>query len=216
MAASDIGSGTADGLVAFCDYLIDKNLAPASAINPWKSAAKQVFSRVEHSDDLRSIDVQNLDVEEYLSRFYIASRGDYKPESLNAYASRFRKAIEAYRGYLADPAGWKPRLRHSPRRTLGNKLAAATSDPAAPNPPASGINLEAFRPPQTPAQHPAMTSLIDYPFPLKSGQLAHLHLPSPLDKDDADRLTQFLRSLVFERQAQLSSGALDEGQVNPE
>jgi hypothetical protein len=37
---------------------------------------------------------------------------------------------------------------------------------------------------------------------LRSGQIAHLHLPSPLEKDDADRLTQFVRALIFERQAQ--------------
>jgi hypothetical protein len=40
--------------------------------------------------------------------------------------------------------------------------------------------------------------------------MAHLHLPSPLEKDDADRLTQFLRALVFERQAQLPAGEAGE------
>jgi hypothetical protein len=72
------------------------------------------------------------------------------------------------------------------------------SAPAAPSPPVGG--------PAT----PALPGLTDYPFPLKSGQMAHLHLPSPLHKEDADRLTQFLRALVFEQPQQLSPGEADD------
>lgn len=203
MAAADvIGSGSAGGLLAFCDYLVNRNLAPASAINPWKSAAKNVFSRVEKTDDFAALDVQDLDVEEYLQRFFIAGRGEYKPDSLNAYANRFTKAVAAYRGYLKDPAGWRPLLRSSPRRAADspNSRRVPESAPAGPAVP------DAAAGPVAPVAPPA-EGLIDYPFPLRSGQLAHLHLPSPLDKDDADRLTQFLRSLVFERPAQISSGS---------
>ena len=177
MAASDlIGSGTAAGLLAFCDYLTDCGMAPCSAVNPWKSAARQVFTRVEGTEDLDGVDVQALDVHEYLERFVSASRGEYKPDSLAAYKNRFGKAVEAYRGYLADPVTWRPRLRASSRRAADTNANGRT--PAAPTTP----------------------GLTDYPFPLRSGQMAHLHLPSPLDPDDADRLTQFLRALVFERQ----------------
>jgi hypothetical protein len=215
MAASDvIGSGTATGLLAFCDYLMERGIAPASAVNPWKSAAKNVFTRVEGTDDFGGVDVGALDVDEYMTRFVNKSRGEYKPDSLNAYSNRFRKAVEAYRGYLADPMGWRPKLRASSSRrssesaasgrtTANNDGGGATnamvrSAPAAPPDPAA---------PTTPVT--PMPGLIDYPFPTRSGEIAHLHLPSPLDKDDADRLTQFVRALVFERQAQLPSGDPD-------
>lgn len=195
MAASDvIGSGTAGGLLAFCDYLVDRHLASPSAVNPWKSAAKQVFTRLE-GDDFEAVDVQSLDVDEYMQRFTIASRGSYKPESLAAYDKRFRRAVEAYRGYLADPMSWRPKLRSSPRRTAepNGSAGAPRAVPAAIN---SAANTPAIPTP----------GLTDYPFPLRSGQMAHLHLPSPLDKDDADRLTQFLRALVFDPQQQLPPG----------
>ena len=46
-------------------------------------------------------------------------------------------------------------------------------------------------------------SLIDYPFPLRSGAVAHLRLPLKLEKADADRLGAFLRTLVFEPQLEI-------------
>lgn len=209
MAASDlIGSGTAGGLMAFCDYLVDRHLAPGSAVNPWKSAAKQVFTRLE-GDNFENVDVQSLDVDEYMNRFMIASRGSYKPESVAAYDSRFRKAVEAYRGYLADPMGWRPKLRASSRRSSDsgtNGRTGADSSVSAPAEPSSALAPSAA----VSTAAPLMPGLTDYPFPLRSGQMAHLHLPSPLDKEDAERLTQFLRALVFERQQQLPAGDVEE------
>jgi hypothetical protein len=54
------------------------------------------------------------------------------------------------------------------------------------------------------------SSLIAYPFPLKSGQMAQLNLPTQLDREDADRLTHFIRALVLEQPAQLDPGALED------
>jgi hypothetical protein len=177
---------------------MERGIAPSSAVNPWKSAAKQVFARVEDTDDFGSVDVQALDVDEYMTRFVNKSRGEYKPDSLTAYGNRFRKGVEAYRGYLADPMGWRPKLRSSSARhssegaANGRRAGSGTAAPAPPIP----ATIPGTPPP----------NLINYPFPLRSGQMAHLHLPSPLEKEDAERLTQFLRALVFERPAQLPPG----------
>src|SRR4051812_6308908 len=203
MAASDlVGSGTASGLIAFCDYLVARKLAPPSAVNPWKSAAKNVFTHVEENENWGDMDVQSLDVEDYLNRFVIASRGDYNPNSVNAYQSRFRKAIEAYRGYLADSAGWRPNLRSSPRRTANAGPNGRTTAP--PN----ALAVTTPPEPATTASAPAAPApgLTRSPFPMRSGQMAFLDLPSPIDKDDAARLTQFIRALVFERPQQLPPG----------
>lgn len=208
LAASDvIGSGTADGLLAFCDYLVDRGIAPGSAISPWKSAAKQVFTRVEGTEDFGSVDIKTLDVDEYMDRFINKSRGEYKPDSLNAYGNRFRKAVEGYRGYLADPMGWRPKLRASVRRSPesgSNGRTDANRDTGTRNAGPSGATgtgaPDTVPPP----------SLITYPFPLKSGQLAQLQLPPQLHREDAERLTQFVRALVFEQPRQLSSGEPDE------
>jgi hypothetical protein len=66
MSESSIPAGTANGLIEFCDFLIEKGYATPSAVNPWKSAAKQVFSLVEgEGKDYGSINVLTLDFEDY-------------------------------------------------------------------------------------------------------------------------------------------------------
>ena len=42
------------------------------------------------------------------------------------------------------------------------------------------------------------STLLDYPFPLSTGDLAHLRLPRGLTARDADRIGAFVKTLVFE------------------
>lgn len=195
-AAPDIASGNVGGLLAFMDFMVVKGYGSAAAINPWKSAARQVFSVVE-GDGFESADARNFDIDEYFGRFENRSIGKYSTESLRAYRGRFRKAVEAYRAYLTDP-NWKPSMRRTARspRDSSSKKKTMTRKAARPTPqPVS----------EAPAAPPA-SSLMTYPFPLKSGQMAQLHLPTQLERDDAERLTDFIRALVFEQPRQLKGG----------
>jgi hypothetical protein len=111
MATSDaIGSGTAAGLLAFCDDLLERDHASCGVVHPWKYAVGQVLSRVE-GEDFEAIDVRSLDVDECMRRFASAPRDPQEPDRLYAYHDRFPHAVEAYRGYLADPNGWRPYLK---------------------------------------------------------------------------------------------------------
>ena len=200
MATTDLGSGTAQACLDFQDFMIRKGYGTTGSIQPWKSAAKQVFTAVE-GEDFAQLDIRTLDIDEYLTRFENRSMGKYSADSLAAYRSRFRKAVESYRSYLADP-NWKPKQRASPRRANGDSGDAKKARPS----------REAVR--ETTSEHgsypPTQASMITYPFPLKSGQMAQLQLPTQLDKDDVERMTHFLRALVFEQPRQLPRGTDDE------
>lgn len=197
MASPDIATGNAAGLMAFMDFMIDKGYAPAGSITPWKSAAKQVFSTVE-GDEFEGADVRTFDIDEYMSRFENRSIGKYSHESLRAYRQRFRKAVEAYRAYLADP-NWRPPAKRTPRPKRAEAGTAATKRPKV-SPPAAQAD-------QTKPTPPSSGTLIAYPFPLQNGQMAQLHLPTQgLDRADAERLTHFIRALVFDQPAQLPAG----------
>ena len=166
-------------------------------ISPWKSAAKQVFSTME-GDDFEAVDVRTFDVDEYMGRFENRSIGKYSSDSLRAYRQRFKKAVEAYRAYLADPNWRPPAPRRSQRSQKANGDSAKRPKPGARTTPDVPMDIPSASP---------STALIAYPFPLKNGQMAQLHLPAQgLDKEDADRLTHFIRALVFDQQAQLSPG----------
>lgn len=178
--------------MAFMDFMVAKGYSSAGSISPWKSAAKQVFSTVE-GEDFAQADARSFDIGEYMTRFENMSLGKYSSESLRAYRSRFRRAVEAYRSYLADP-NWRP---ETPRaaRSNGDASKAATRR-------TSSASRESV-----PAPMPSpSSSLIAYPFPLKSGQMAQLNLPTQLHREDADRLTHFIRALVVEQPFQLNPG----------
>ena len=191
-----VASGTAEGLLEFADYLAAKGYATPATTTPWKSAAKQVFSTVEGETEWKSKDVRGLDLGEYLTRFETMTRGQYKTQSLAAYRARLRRALEAYEAYLRDgrtPTPGQPRARRSVEKTGGASAGlqgggeTSVTTPAAPSP---------------------VASLVEYPFPLRSG-MAYLRLPRELDKGDAERLATFVRTLVFEPQRQLEKGGKD-------
>ena len=188
-----IASGTAEGLLAFADYLREKGYASPAATSPWKSAARQVFSTVE-GGDWKTKDVRGLDLDEYMSRFETMTRGQYKAESIASYRARVKKALEAYEDYLRD--GRTPTLRQSrPRRTSVEKSGGASA----------GLRGGGEAAVIAPAAPSPVANLVEYPFPVRSG-MAYLRLPRELDKTDAERLATFVRTLVFEPQLAIGDG----------
>jgi hypothetical protein len=200
--AADMGSGTAGGLMAFFDYLVDKGIATSAAITPLKSAARQIFEIVEGREDFDDMDVRSLDVDEYLDRFRVKAigTGRYKPDSIASYRSRFARGIDYYKTYLQTGNVPKFKLRGAPstpgpKRQTTNAVAKPASAASAAAAPVGAAGSPG-----------GGTGLISYPFPLQAGGLAHLHLPLKLDRADAERMAAFIRTLVFEPQKSLNAG----------
>lgn len=193
--AEHIKDGTADGLIEFVDYLIEKGYVPRAAGSNWKGASRTVLSTVE-GEEFGSIQVSEIALEDYLARFDVLARGKIKQESAKAYSKRFQTALEAYKSFLTD-ADWKP-----PTVRQGSPKRKTSADPT------THRDEEHGRLPSSSETGPRMDSpdLIDYPFPLRSGQIARVRLPAQLDKNDAERLATFVRTLVFEPQRQLPAG----------
>jgi hypothetical protein len=186
-----IAAGTVDGLLAFCDWLEEKRYASSAAVGPWKSAIRRVFEGVE-GDGYGSFDVRGLDLDGYMRRFENAARGGtLKAESVAAYGKRVRRALDAYEQYLED--GRPPQIKQGSRRT---RAAQGNGDAPSPREPAAAPARAAT----------AVTSLIDYPFPLANGEMGYLRLPRRLGKSDAERIAAFVRTLVLEPQLQIEQG----------
>lgn len=195
MTSTDIATGNVRGLLAFLDFIAEKGYVKPATITPWKSAARQIFEKVE-GEGYEDADARSFDIDEYLTRFENRSMGMYSADSLRAYRSRFRRAVEAYRSYLADP-NWRPAMGRTARSLQGENGPRGRAAP----------RLQAKHstsPPSPPSVAPSPT-MIAYPFPLKSGQMAQLHLPTDLESEDAERLIHFIRALVFKQPKQLGA-----------
>jgi len=186
-----INSNTVAGLLAFCDFTIEKGYGPSSAVEPLKSAVRRVFSAVE-GEAYERFGLANLDPDEYMDRFDTMVRGEFKHESLVAYRRRVKRAVAAYEEFLAD--GKPPSFGGGQQRVTRSKEA-----PKKANGQKSGSDELPLPPPGA--------NMISFPFPLENGELAHLHLPRRLRKSDADRLSAFLRTLQTEELGQIPEKA---------
>jgi hypothetical protein len=184
-----VKDGTGQALVAFFDYVAEKGLMNRNTAGAMRAAVKEVLA-VE-ADDLSSIDLDSLDIDGLLRRFENLRKQKFKPDSLHVYQTRFRKAIQLYTDYLADPSGWRPPMRE---RTQTPTAEVARNE----------------KPKQRAAPRgSASPQLMEYPFPIREGVVARLHLPIDLRKGEAQRLGVFLNSLAIEQQAALPAGSED-------
>lgn len=130
------------GLLGFLDWMADKGYAPANTISSRKAAVNKVISSLGPDEASAVLD---LDVEDAINRFATKRGGDYSTESLQSYKSRLRTALDDFRGYKADPVGFRPAgripVRPKPEITPGKKKrklirpAASPAPASSPSPP---------------------------------------------------------------------------------
>ncbi len=172
---------TGKALVDHWNWAAEKGVMNKNTAGGIRAAAAQVLSVLENWQD---VDVKTLDVEGMLVRFQNLKKKDFKPAVLEAYKRRFRQAVGSYLAYLEDPGGWKPRTVER----------AAGADKA--NGDGGGRSGE---PAPRPSRHEApQAGIVEYPFPLREGQMVRLYLPRDLKLAEVKRLTAFMATLVVD------------------
>src|SRR5690242_16632770 len=107
-----MNSHTVGGLLQFCSYLKDKKYLRASGAEAWRTAITKVFSAVE-PETYESIGLDDLDLGDFITRFRNAAGDNYRAETVDVYARRIRRAIEAHGYYLEN--GRPPAFRQPTR-----------------------------------------------------------------------------------------------------
>ena len=195
-----ISAGTATGLFQFLDYLVDKGYAPPNSVAPWRVATRKVLEGVDGADYGGTL-ILDLDVDEYMGRFVNKKRHEYKADSLAAYRTRFTRAVEAYRDYLTQGNDWKPPTFKGsrPRPAVSGTTGEADAGSASSGNTGTTVTIKPATERDTALPIAATPStLLDYPFPLSTGDLAHLRLPRGLTARDAERIGAFVKTLAFE------------------
>lgn len=203
-----IGSGSAKGLIEFLEFLVNKGQATHGAIRPIKTACLRIFSTVD-GEEWEKVDVREMDVDDYIKRFKNLTIGNYKEGSLEVYASRLRKSVEWYKKFLVQP-GWSPEFGKKSTTPLDGGKKKVTQKPDVDKSASRHVALDVGAKDEqhvtTPKLDNSGRSLIAYPFPLASGEMATLYLPPSLSKKDAARISGFLVTLVIEEDHDESVG----------
>ena len=186
-----IGSGTAQGLIEFLDNLVEKGRAAKGSVTPLKTATRQVFSTVDGEDAWESINIKNVDVDDYIARFKNLTLGQYTDSSYKTYQSRLNKAKDWYTTFLVNP-GWTPTSQ--PKRSRQNG-----SEKKEPKGVDTSESVEQVKK-SVEGSVPTVSSqdLISYPFPLQNGKIVNLYLPVDLKLIDAKRIARFVESLCID------------------
>ena len=152
-----------------------RGLMNANTANGLRSACAKVL---EVLDGWESVDVKGLDVEDVLTRFQTLKKRAYIPAVLDTYKRRFRIALASYLSYLEDPGGWTPGIVERTAKTDRSEPQRGRRDATAGALPATGF--------------------VEFPFPLREGQIARLVLPRDLRAAEVRRLTAFMNTLVMD------------------
>lgn len=190
-----INDNTVGGLLAYCEWLIDKGYGTPAQVEPWKTAIKKVFFTVE-GEDYESLSFDDMDVDDYVSRFRVLAGSQYKHESITAYGSRLKNALEAHAYFREN--GRPPAFRQVTKRNGAQDSAEQSPTPKAKR--AVKARSTSASPPE--ADTSAGSGFFDLVYPLDSGQMAHLRLPKRMSKADVDRISTVLRTLQGDDQQQ--------------
>lgn len=178
---ADLNDKTPAGVLAFCDYLMNKGYATAAQVNPWKTAIQRMFETVD-GDGWESLDLETIDLDEYGSRFQTLAGAQYKAESITAYKRRVHNAIQAHEHYRST--GRPPSFRQGGKRAKPEE--ADSSAKVVPMESKTGVAT---------APAPSVGGMMTFPFPLGNGLVASLTVPPRMKPDDVNRLSAFLRTL---------------------
>jgi hypothetical protein len=179
---------TAKQLVGHWDWAAEKGVMNRNSAAALRAACAKVLSVLDNWED---IDITGLDVEDLIRRFKNLHARDFNPTSLDAYAKRFRNALQSFLLYVEDPAAWKPTTR-GPRS--GRKQNGPIRDKET-----TGQGADEVAPKTDLPDTPAGRGLIEYPFPIRDTQVARLLLPRDITTSEVKRLYGFMLALAVDK-----------------
>ena len=187
---TDLTSRTVGGLIAFYDWLKEKHYLGANAVEATKTAVNKVFGTVE-PEGYEAMSLDDLDLEDILRRFRVGAASKYRSETVDVYARRIRKAIEAHQYYLEHgrPPAFRTQTRKDGAGTEQKKAKLKAVPPAAEN---------------ATETTPKSGEVFEFTMPLSSGRMLRIpDCPKQWLEEDADRLNTMIRALVAKERRQL-------------
>ena len=145
--------------------------------------------------DWEHIDLAELNVDDFISRFRNLRGLEYKPESIVEYERRFKRAVAMFLEYCGSPSTWRYREPPVSRTATGARKdapkASKSTKPQGQDPSDDVEDGTAVW------MHPGL-QLVDYPFPLREGCIVRLRLPVDLQTSEVDRLAAFMRTVAMD------------------
>jgi site-specific recombinase XerD len=92
----------------FLEYVAQKGLMAQATARARKAAVSKVLGILDESE---AEDVTSIDLDAVMSRFGHLQGKEYTPQSLVAYKSRAKAALDDFASYVENPLAFKPKCR---------------------------------------------------------------------------------------------------------
>lgn len=194
----DVGAAeewTAKDVVAHVGWASENGYIAKATASAMATSVKKILEYT-HGEEWATVDIRALDLEDLLPRFENLSKRDLSGQSMQTYEGRFLKALDSYRLHQEDPKGWSSAMQAKARRTAPAKKPGGDGNEDGPNQTrtATGGSTK----PSAQEARPISPDLVAYPFPIRQGVIAYMHLPADLRPKEATRLKSFLDSLAID------------------
>jgi hypothetical protein len=175
----------------FFQFTIDKHQLPESQASAYRTAARRVLAL---EDDPDSVDVANMDEEDFLRRFRIKNRTGLTEQSFSTYASRFRRGRDMYLKWLNHDPDWAGKRR---KGNKSSKPGSSEQGSVTRKPSTTQSRTFVDSVPMADSVVAAEPELFDYPVALVDSKVvAILRLPRSYTKSDAERMAALINALA--------------------
>jgi len=203
-----ITSRSGAGLMKFFDVKVRRHELPDSVASPLRTASKRVLDVEENPD---AVDLATINTDRLVARFRIKNCAALTDQSLQAYETRFRRALTMYFRWLDNDPDWVGKVHQSSGANGASKTGKVTrtavtgryvggknARPAAgEQPPVDSAQDDIVVDEATAADGPPHPELFDYQVALvDSNVIAILRLPRTYTPGDAARMAALINALA--------------------
>jgi hypothetical protein len=181
------GKKSRAAVLEFLEYVAQKGLMAEATARARKAAASRVLAILDE-DEAR--DVTSIDVDALMSRFGHLQGKGYTPQSLVAYKSRVKAALQDFSNYVENPLAFRPNLQARERKSApGRGSSNATRNST------EGLGSEAPRQSTSAIAGPMANSIL--PIPIRADLTVHVQgLPFDLTEAEAKKIAAVIQAMA--------------------
>jgi hypothetical protein len=181
------GTKSREAAIQFLEYLEKKGLMAPATAQARKAALNMVLGILEPQE---AQDVTSINLDDVMARFQNLQGKSYTPDSLRAYKSRVKSALNDFASYLENPLAFKPSVQTRERKPNPSKPlsdpARSKTDHAAPN---------ASQPTGSAVSEPMATSII--PIQIRADLTIRIQgLPFDLTEAEARKIANVIQAMA--------------------
>jgi hypothetical protein len=171
----------------FLEYVAQKGLMAEATARARKAAVSKVLGILDENE---ARDVTLIDLDAVMSRFRHLQGKGYTPQSLAAYKSRVKAALEDFASYVENPLAFKPNVQARQRKPISGRALSSTTKNIS-----DGLASEAPRQSTSAVAGPMASSIL--PIPIRADLTVYVQgLPFDLTEAEARKIASVIQAMA--------------------